>query len=127
MTLGCGIAILVLFRRQAPLRQARAQAIGGPPTVEQESIVFDERFIVRAKDRRSAVMLLDPGMMQLLLDCEPVNFDMVGDKVLAFINRAAEPAHQPSEPVEFEQLFRFWDGFLPRVPELLRAEYAAAQ
>jgi len=71
-------------------------------------------------------MLLDPGIMQLLLDCADVNFDMVADKVLAFINRAAEPSHRPSEPVELEMLFRFWDGFVARVPGLLRSEYPAA-
>jgi hypothetical protein len=100
--------------------------IGGPPAVELESIDFDQRFTIRAKDRRSAVMLLDPGMMQLLLDCEPVNFFMSGDKVLAFVNREAEPKHQPTEPIEFEQLFRFLDGFLARAPDLLRTEYPAA-
>jgi hypothetical protein len=100
--------------------------LGGPPAVELESIDFDQRFTVRAKDRRSAVMLLDPGVMQLLLDCADVNFDMVGDKALAYVNRAREPAHRPSEPVEFEMLFRFVDGFVTRVPELLRSEYGAA-
>ena len=97
--------------------------MGGPPTLELESTEFDKRFIVKAKDRRSAVMLLDPGMMQLMLDCQEVSFDMVSDKVLAFINRHTEPKHQPAEPVEFEMLFRFLDGFIPRVPDLLRSEY----
>jgi hypothetical protein len=99
--------------------------VGGPSTVELESIDFDQRFTVRAKDRRSAVMLLDPGVMQLLLDCADVNFDMVGDKALAYVNRAAEAAHKPSEPVEFEMLFRFVDGFVARVPDLLRTEYGS--
>jgi hypothetical protein len=81
---------------------------------------------VKAKDRRAAVMLLDPGVMQLLLDCDDVNFDMVGDKVLAFVNRATQPAHHPTEPVEFEVLFRFMDGLTTRVPTILRTEYAAA-
>ncbi|TMB97113.1 MAG: hypothetical protein E6J40_08810 [Chloroflexi bacterium] len=100
--------------------------LGGPPAVELESIDFDDHFMVKAKDRRSAVMLLDPGVMQLLLDCDDVNFDMVGDKVIAIVNRAAQPAHQPAEPVEFEVLFRFMDGFMARVPAILRSEYAAA-
>ena len=100
--------------------------LGAPPTVELESIDFDQRFTVRAKDRRSAVMLLDPGVMQLLLDCADVNFDMVGDLALAYVNRAAEPAHRPNEPVEFEMLFRFYEGFVARVPEELRSEYAAS-
>jgi uncharacterized protein DUF3137 len=107
------------------LRNLTRATLGGPPDLELESTEFDRRFAVKSGDRRSAVMLLDPGMMQFLLDCEQVSFDMVGDRVLAFINRAAEPAHQPSEPVEFELLFRFLDGFVPRVPALLRSEYAA--
>ena len=106
-------------------RELTCITIGGPPALDLESTEFDERFTVRAKDRRSAVMLLDQGMMQWLLDSEQVNFDMIGDRVLAFINRAAEPAHRPTEPVEFELLFKFWDGFVPRVPALLRSEYAA--
>ena len=101
--------------------------LGGPPNLELESIDFDQRFTVRAKDRRSAVMLLDPGVMQLLLDCADVNFDMVGDKALAYVNRAREAAQRASEPVEFERLFTFWDGFVARVPELLRSEYGSAQ
>jgi Protein of unknown function (DUF3137) len=111
----------------AVTRRGRNPLGEGPPKLELESIEFDQRFTVKAKDRRSAVMLLDPGMMQLLIDCEQVQFYMAGDKVLAFIDRAAVPAHQPSEPVEFEQLFRFYDGFVARVPELLRADYAAPQ
>lgn len=99
--------------------------LGGPPTLELESTEFDRRFTVKAEDRRSAVMLLDPGMMQFLLDLEEVSFDMAGERVLAIINRAAEPKHQPTEPVEFEMLFKFLDGFVPRVPELVRSEYAA--
>lgn len=101
--------------------------IGGPPEIELESTQFTERFTVRAKDRRSAVMLLDPGMMELILDSGDVSFDMSGDNVLAYINRGREPAHQPAEPVELEMLFKFWDGFLARLPELLRSDYAAAE
>ena len=101
--------------------------LGGPPIVELESTEFGTRFTIRAQDRRSAVMLLDPGVMQLLLDCGEVSFDMVGYKVLAFVNRATEPAHQPTEPIEFEKLFKFWEGFVQRVPDLLRTEYAAAR
>ena len=100
--------------------------IGGPPTVELESIDFDDRFTVKAKDRRCAVMLLDPGMMQLLLDCQQVNFDVLGDNVLAYVNRESESRHKPGDPIEFEQLFRFLDGFVARMPELLRTEYASA-
>jgi len=99
--------------------------VGGAPTLELESDEFDKRFVVRAKDRRSAVMLLDPGMMQWLLDCDHVSFVMIADRVLASVNRATEPSHNPSEPVEFELLFKFYDGFLARLPAILRSEYAA--
>ena len=99
--------------------------LGGPPGVELESIDFDQRFEVKARDSRSAVMLLDLPMMQLILDCETVSFDMAGSKVLAYINRATEAAHRPAEPVEFELLLRFMDGFMGRVPSLLRTQYAA--
>lgn len=95
------------------------------PVLELESGDFDRQFAVIAKDRRSAVMLLDQGMMQWLIDCERVSFEMIGDRVLAFIDRAAEAPHQPSEPVEFELLFKFYDGFVARLPPLLRSEYAA--
>jgi hypothetical protein len=98
--------------------------VGGEPTLELESDEFDKRFVVRAKDRRSAVMLLDPGMMQWLLDCDHVSFVMIGERVLASINRATEPSHNPSEPVEFELLFKFYDGFMARLPAILRSEYA---
>jgi hypothetical protein len=106
-------------------RNLTGPVLGGPPTVELESTDFEKRVVVKAKDRRSAVMLLDPGMMQLVLDCEPVSFDMAGDKVLAYVNRMSVPTHHSAEPVEFELLFRFWDGFGPRVPALLRSEYTA--
>jgi len=104
-----------------------AAVVGGAPTLELESGEFDKRFVVRAKDRRSGVMLLDTGMMQWLIDCDHVSFVMIGDRVLASINRATEPSHNPSEPVEFELLFKFYDGFPARVPSILRSEYPAAQ
>ena len=48
---------------------------------------------------------------------------MAGDKVLASINRAKEPRHRATAPVEFELLFKFRDGFDSRVPALRRSEY----
>src|SRR5207248_5920785 len=112
---------------QVVRRGVAAITVGGPPTIELESTDFDNRFIVKSKDRRGATMLLVPGVMQLLLDCDQVNFDMVGNRVLAYVNRADEPAHQPAEPVELELLFRFLDGFVARVPPILRSDYAAEQ
>lgn len=105
----------------------RSLTVAWGPVLELESGDFDKRFAVIAKDRRSAVMLLDPGMIQWLLDCENVSFEMIGDWVMAFVDRAALPAHQPAEPVEYQLLFKFWDGFTTRLPELLRSEYSTAQ
>ena len=110
---------------QVSLRGLAGITVGGPPTIELESTDFGNRFTVKSKDRRSATMLLDPGVMQLLLDCGQVNFDMDGNRVLAYVNRGAEPAHAPAEPVELELLFKFLGGFVARVPSILQSEYAA--
>ena len=114
--------------RIAVLRQRRASLIDVWGSVlELESGDFDKRFAVIAKDRRSAVMLLDPGMIQWLLDCDNVGFEMIGDRAVAFIDRFTRPAHPLAEPVEYQLLFKFWDGFTPRIPSLLRGEYSPAQ
>jgi len=119
--------------------------IWGPQEVGLESIDFNAKFVVRAEDRRSAVMLLDEGMMQWLLDCDQVSYEIGGARVAALVRRSAEPTDQPglgsrwvlrghssapfsnprqADPVELELLFKFWDGFIPRVPAILRTEYA---
>jgi hypothetical protein len=85
-----------------------------------ESIDFDDRFAVRANDRRSAVMLIDQGMMQWLLDCDHVNFQAWGGLVFAFVRRRPPPS---SAPVELELLFRFHDGFASHVPEIVHSEF----
>jgi hypothetical protein len=113
--------------RVSVLRQGqRSLTAAWGPVLELESGDFDKRFAVIAKDRRSAVMLLDPGMIQWLLDCANVSFELNGNRVLAFVDRAALPAHQPGEPAEYLLLFKFWDGFLARMPDLLRSEYSTA-
>lgn len=85
-----------------------------------ESIDFDNRFAVRANDRRSAVMLIDQGMMQWLLDCDHVNFQAWGGLVFAFVKRRLPPS---PVPVELELLFRFHDGFVSHVPEIAHSEF----
>ena len=111
----------------------------GTEEVGLESIDFNSKFVVRTEDRRAAVMLMDEGMMQWVLDCQQVSFEMVGNRVAALVRRRAEPTYQPGlhpghqdqshsnpyqvDPVELELLFRFWDGFVPRVPAILRTEF----
>jgi hypothetical protein len=112
-----------------------------------ESIDFDERFAISAEDRRSAVMLLDQGMMQWLLDCDHVSFEITGDRGQALVKRSSESTYQPglapgwrllwrsdaphpdsrrADPAELELLFKFVDGFASRVPELVRSQFAAS-
>lgn len=113
----------------------------GPPQVGLESIDFNATFVVKSEDRRAAVMLIDEGMMQWLLDCQQVSFEIVRNRVAALVRRRAEPTSQPglgpqllspghsnprqADPVELELLFKFWDGFVPRVPAMLRTEFSA--
>jgi hypothetical protein len=101
--------------------------VEGSP-VGLESIDFNDRFAVLAADGRSAVMLLDLGIMQLLLDCDQVSFEMLGDRVQALVRAKEQPTSSvpPSaEPVEFELLFKFLDGFRQRLPAILRTDYSA--
>lgn len=107
--------------------------VWGSQQVGLESIEFNARFVVRAQNRHSAVMLLDEGMMQWLMDCEQVSFEIAADWVVALVTRRGEPTNQPSlpsasnprrtDPVELELLFKFWQGFVPRVPAILRTEF----
>ncbi len=94
-------------------------ATNGQP-LQFESIDFDDRFAVRADDRRSAVMLIDQGMMQWLLDCDQVSFQAWGGMIFAFVKRQLP---QPAEPVEVELLFRFYDSFSSHVPEIVRSQF----
>jgi hypothetical protein len=127
--------------------QAISAVLMSGNTVELESIDFNDRFIVKAEDRRAAVMLLDQGMMQWLLDCDEVSFQITGAQGQALIRRSFEPGFQPGlvqgwhlpgqsaapfsnprkvEPVELELLFKFVDGFVPRLPEQVRSEFGPA-
>jgi hypothetical protein len=123
----------------------KISGFAGGTAVTLESIDFDQRFNVMADDRRSAVMLLDQGMMQWLLDCDHVSFEITGDRGQAVVKRSTESSYQPglspglrlswrsdaphpdsrrADPVELELLFKFVDGFASRVPELVRREFA---
>jgi hypothetical protein len=88
--------------------------------VQFESIDFDNRFAVRSDDLRGALMLIDQGMMQWLLDCDHVNFQVWGGMVFAFVKRQPPSI---AEPVELDLLFRFYDGFPPHVPEMVHSEF----
>ena len=88
--------------------------------VQFESIDFDNRFTVRSNDRRSAVMLIDQGMMQWLLDCDHLIFQVWGGLVFAYVKRQAV---QTADPVELELLFRFYDGLPAHIPEIVHSAF----
>lgn len=90
--------------------------------VHFESIDFDNRFSVHAGDRRSAVMLIDQGMMQWLLDLDRVNFQISGPLVSAYVRQRRPDS---ADPLEVEMLFRFCDGLDAHIPQIVRSEYAA--
>jgi hypothetical protein len=99
----------------APLG-ARGQA------VQLESIDFTDRFQIHADDTRAAVMLIDLGMMQWLLDNDPVSFQINGPIVSAMVKTRTSGSAPPDEP---SRLFRFFEGFAEHVPPLVRSEFAA--
>jgi len=114
---GLNLPPIVVSRkgRVAPL------AVQGAP-LTFESIDFDDRFDVRTVDRRAAVMLIDQGMLQWLLDCDRVSFQVRGETISAVV----QPGDVPSSPVaDLELLFRFCDGFAARIPEIVRGEFSS--
>jgi hypothetical protein len=109
--------------------------VWGQFRIEVESIAFTQRFNVTAQDNRLGFMLLDLPMIQWILDCADVNFDMVGDGLMAYVyraeegapilNRAFELRPTNTDGSELELLYRFVNGFGQRIPALIKAEFAA--
>jgi hypothetical protein len=117
-------------------KNASGDELWGLNKVELESIDFTNEFSIRAEDPRSAVMLLDPEMMQWLMDCADVSFELSGEKMLAYVYRPDDSGDwQPSlaalraprhvDPTELELLLKFVAGFGQRIPPLLRTDFAA--
>ena len=95
---------------------------GHGQTVQLESIDFTDRFQIHTDDPHAAVMLIDQGMMQWLLDCDRVSFQINGPLVTAMLKLRDPHAAQPDE---LELLFQFHDGFVAHVPNLIRVEFPA--
>ena len=91
-------------------------------SVQLESIDFADRFEIRSDDSRAAIMLVDQGMMQWLLDLDQVSFQITGPLVTGVVKqrRTAKP---PLADVEL--LFSFQDSFAAHVPQLTFNEYPA--
>ena len=108
----------------AVARKGRLQLPAGGPgqSVGLESIDFTARFWIHAEDIRSAVMLIDQGMMQFLLDCDRVSFQICGPIVYAIVNRVDVYSKQAAD---LELLLRFHDAFAAHIPELVRTEFPA--
>lgn len=97
--------------------------VGGTrQSVGLESIAFDDRFRIQADDPRAAVMLVDLGMMQWLMDLDQVSFQISGPLVRAIVK--ASPKIE-GVPAELDLLFRFRDGFAAHIPQLTFNEYPA--
>jgi len=88
--------------------------------VHFESIDFNNRFSVHADDPRSAVMLIDQGMMQWLLDLDRVNFQVSGPLVSAYVRQRRPDS---ADPVEVKMLLRFCDGLVAHIPQIVHLEY----
>lgn len=97
--------------------------VGGTrQSVGLESIDFNDRFRIQADDPRAAVMLVDLGMMQWLMDLDQVSFQISGPLVRAIVK--ASPKIE-GVPAELDLLFRFRDGFAAHIPQLTLNEYPA--
>jgi Protein of unknown function (DUF3137) len=115
---GLNIPYIAVARRGAidvPLG-ARGQS------VQLESIEFTDRFQIHTDDQRAAVMLIDQGMMQSLLDLDRVSFQITGPLVTAIVRQRPPTSKSPAE---LELLLEFHDGFGKRIPELTFTEFPA--
>ena len=95
---------------------------GRGQSVQLESIDFTDRFWIRADDSRAAVMLVDQGMMQWLLDLDQVSFQITGPLVTAAVKESPTAKHSTAG---VELLFRLHDGFDAHIPQLTFDEYPA--
>jgi hypothetical protein len=126
---GAGMPLVAVTRKGLP-----GFPMFGINRIEVESIAFTQRFTVTTMDRRLGFMLLDLPMIQWILDCGEVNFATLGDGVVAFVYRGDEggPVFKPGEPSpvrgdgsELELLYRFVEGFGPRIPAGPKDQLAA--
>ena len=85
------------------------------PDIETESEEFNRRFEVRSTDRRFALALLDPRMMQWLLgQALGVGFESLGGRLMVFRPRATTSVDDLARAVELH------GRFLEQIPRLVR-------
>lgn len=94
----------------------------GHQTVQVESIEFTNRFQIQTDDARAALMLIDQGLMQWLLDCDRVSFRVSGPLVTALVKRGRAAS---SSTTDLNLLLHFYDGFGARVPRIVHDEFQA--
>jgi hypothetical protein len=80
--------------------------------IDFESAEFSRRHHVSSSDRRFAHALIDPRMIEFLLDAHPPLFEL-GSGVLLVVSAEGR---RRWEPVEFENALRWAGGFLARWP-----------
>jgi hypothetical protein len=84
----------------------------GLPDIDFESEEFNRTFTVRCEDRKFAVTLIDPQMMELLLSTRgEVEFELRGRWLLAWTSRI-EPRLMPG-------LLRVAEQFVARIPKVV--------
>jgi hypothetical protein len=96
----------------------RALVTVGLPDIQLESEEFNRSFIVQCRDAKFATDLLDPQMMELLLSAKgKVDVTLMGRFVLLTAKQLA--------PAELPWLLGLAEGFVERVPPVVRDLYAS--
>ncbi len=117
---GLNIPYVAVARKGAVAVPLSAQ---GQP-VQLESVDFADRFEIRADDPRAAVMLVEQGMMQWLLDLNEVSFQVIGPLVTAVVKKRRSAKRALAD---VELLLEFHDGFGAHLPQLTLIEYPAPE
>jgi hypothetical protein len=87
--------------------------------IDFESEEFSRRFHVKSPDKRFAYAVVDPRMMEFLLDDEPPRVLLHHGECLVYVSE-----RRRWKPEEFRQYFDWGRDFLARWPEHLRRELA---
>ena len=87
--------------------------------IDFESEEFSRRFHVKSPDKRFAYAVLDPRMMEFLLDGEPLKILLHHGECLVYVSE-----RKRWTPAEFRHHFNWGRDFLGRWPEHLRRELA---
>jgi hypothetical protein len=97
---------------------SRAKGALGFRDVQFESDAFNRAWHVRCEDKRFAYALVDPGVMEFLLDLQGFRFELNGDAMFA--------VHDRLDPEDFLSLHRALLAFRARLPAVATELYPGA-